>query len=153
MIDRSAATASISDQYRRWGVLSSLREGSLGFTRADRDEGDWRNMARSGIRGSKVGAGPGGETERGPGVGRVMVTFWCALGHSTRPVFAATADIPVTWDCQDCDRLGGLDPDNPPAPVVAGPFKTHLAYVRDRRSAAEAEAILDEALTKLRAVA
>lgn len=110
-------------------------------------------MARSGIRGSKVGAGPGGEKERGPGVGRVTVTFWCAIGHSTRPIFAESADIPVTWDCRDCDRLAGLDPENPPVPVPTGPFKTHLAYVRDRRSAAEAEAILDEALTRLRTAA
>lgn len=110
-------------------------------------------MARSGIRGSKVGAGPGGESERGPGVGRVAVTFWCATGHSTTPVFAESADIPVTWDCQGCDRLAGLDPDNPPAQVFTGPFKSHLAYVRDRRSTAEAEAILAEALTKLRTAA
>ncbi|NUR57676.1 MAG: RNA polymerase-binding protein RbpA [Catenulispora sp.] len=108
-------------------------------------------MARSGIRGSRIGAGPGGENERGPSIRRVEVTFWCAMGHSTRPVFAASADIPDTWDCRDCDRPAGLDPDNPPAPALAGPFKSHLAYVRDRRSDTEAEAILAEALTKLRA--
>jgi hypothetical protein len=110
-------------------------------------------MARSGIRGSRVGAGPNGEPERGPSVNRVAVTFWCASGHSTRPVFAATAVIPPTWDCNDCDRPAGLDPDNPPAPILTGPFKSHLAYVRDRRSDADAEAILTEALNKLRATA
>ena len=110
-------------------------------------------MARNAIRGSKVGAGPGGEHERGPGVGKVAVTFWCAIGHSTTPVFAESAEVPVAWDCRSCDRLAGLDPDDPPARVLTAPFKSHLAYVRDRRNAAEAEAILDEALTKLRTAA
>jgi hypothetical protein len=110
-------------------------------------------MGRTAIRGSKVGAGPGGETERGPSVGRVAVTFWCAIGHSTRPVFARSAEIPAVWDCGDCDRPAGLDPDNPPARIPIGPFKTHLAYVRERRSDADAEAILAEALTRLRTVA
>ena len=108
---------------------------------------------RSAIRGSKVGAGPGGENERGPGVGRVAVTFWCATGHSTTPVFAESAEIPLTWDCRNCDGLAGLDPDNPPTRASVGPFKSHLAYVRDRRNAVEAEAILAEALTRLRTAA
>ena len=108
-------------------------------------------MARGGIRGSRIGAGPKGESERGPTVERVAVTFWCAVGHSTRPIFATSADIPETWDCHDCDRPAGLDPDNPPAPKLTGPFKTHLAYLRERRSDADAESILAEALSKLRA--
>jgi len=110
-------------------------------------------MGRSGIRGSRIGAGPRGENERGPSVTRVAVTFWCAIGHSTSPIFAATADVPTTWDCNACDRPAGLDPDNPPALAPTGPFKSHLAYVRDRRSPADADAILAEALTKLRAAA
>ncbi|GAA2011668.1 RNA polymerase-binding protein RbpA [Catenulispora yoronensis] len=110
-------------------------------------------MARSGLRGSRIGAGPRGENERGPSVARSAVTFWCAIGHSTSPVFAASADIPTTWDCRDCHRPAGLDRDNPPAPTPTIPFRTHLAYVRERRSDADAEAILAEALTKLRAAA
>lgn len=110
-------------------------------------------MARTGIRGSRVGAGPGGEGERGPSVRRVAVTFWCAIGHSTSPMFAESAEIPVIWDCRGCDRPAGLDPDNPPTRMPVGPFKTHLAYVRERRSDTDAEAILAEALVKLRAAA
>ena len=41
-------------------------------------------------------------------------------------------------------------PGQPPALATAGPYKSHLAYVRDRRSDADADAILTEALTKLR---
>ncbi|MEY9931104.1 hypothetical protein ABH926_005751 [Catenulispora sp. GP43] len=110
-------------------------------------------MGRSGIRGSRIGAGPSGENERGASVAQVRVTFWCAIGHSTSPIFAASADTPTTWDCRDCHRPAGLDPDSPPALAPAVPFKSHLAYVRDRRSDADAEAILAEALTKLRTAA
>ena len=38
----------------------------------------------------------------------------------------------------------------PPPPKIQ-PYKTHLAYVKERRSDAEAEAILTEALEGLRA--
>ncbi|NUP48491.1 MAG: RNA polymerase-binding protein RbpA [Catenulispora sp.] len=108
-------------------------------------------MARSsGIRGSRIGAGPMGESERGNSVERIVVTFWCADGHSTRPVFAATAAVPEVWDCHGCGRPAGLDPDDPPGAALVAPFKTHLAYVRERRSDADAEILLAEALTKLR---
>lgn len=109
-------------------------------------------MARSsGIRGSRVGAGPMGESERGSAVDHVTVTFWCADGHSTRPIFAATATIPQVWDCQHCGQPAGLNQDNPPLAMLVAPYKTHLAYVRERRSDADAEALLAEALSKLRA--
>ena len=38
-----------------------------------------------------------------------------------------------------------------PPPPKAEPYKTHLAYVKERRSDAEAQEILDEALQMLRA--
>lgn len=41
-------------------------------------------------------------------------------------------------------------PGRPPAPPRTEPYKTHLAYVRERRSDADGEAILAEALAKLR---
>jgi hypothetical protein len=92
-----------------------------------------------------------GESERGSRVEHVSVTFWCAEGHSTRPTFAASADVPEVWECQGCGGPAGLDRDNPPLAAGAAPFKTHLAYVRDRRSDADAEVLLAEALSKLRA--
>jgi hypothetical protein len=39
----------------------------------------------SAIRGSRVGAGPMGEAERGDSAPRHRVVFWCANGHETRP--------------------------------------------------------------------
>ena len=109
-------------------------------------------MARgSAVRGSRIGAGPAGESERGVAVERVAVTFWCAEGHSTSSIFAAAAEMPLTWECHSCGRPAGLDPDNPPPPDAAAPSKSHLAHVRDRRSDADAEQILSEALAQLRA--
>ncbi|NUP51247.1 MAG: RNA polymerase-binding protein RbpA [Catenulispora sp.] len=108
-------------------------------------------MARSsGIRGSRIGAGPMGESERGNSVDRVVVTFWCAAGHATPTVFAAEAVVPESWDCQTCGEPAGPDPDNPPPAALTAPFKTHLAYVRERRSDADGEKLLAEALAKLR---
>src|SRR5699024_501 len=41
----------------------------------------------SAIRGSRVGAGPMGEAERGDPAPRLFVSYWCATGHETRPSF------------------------------------------------------------------
>lgn len=109
-------------------------------------------MARSsGIRGSRIGSGPMGETERGELVARVEVSFWCEAGHVTRPSFAQTAVVPQVWECPGCGLPAGQDRDNPPVHVPTAPYKTHLAYVRERRSEGEAEILLAEALARLRA--
>ena len=104
----------------------------------------------SAIRGSRVGAGPMGEAERGEAAPRHRVSFWCANGHETRPSFADDAAIPEAWDCPRCGCRRARDKDNPPAPPRTEPYKTHLAYVKERRSDNDGEAILAEALAKLR---
>lgn len=91
-----------------------------------------------------------GEAERGESAPRNRITFWCANKHETRPSFAAEAVIPDTWDCPRCGFPAGQDEQNPPAPSRNEPYKTHLAYVRERRTDADGEAILAEALAKLR---
>ncbi|MEU8799966.1 MULTISPECIES: RNA polymerase-binding protein RbpA [unclassified Spirillospora] len=102
------------------------------------------------IRGSRVGAGPMGEAERGDAAPRVWVTFYCANRHETRPSFATDVAVPETWDCPRCGFPAGQDSENPPAPPKTEPYKTHLAYVKERRSDEDGEAILEEALAKLR---
>lgn len=102
------------------------------------------------IRGSRVGAGPMGEAERGDTAPRFWVSFWCANGHETRPSFAQEAAVPDLWDCPRCGFPAGQDEAHPPAPPRNEPYKTHLAYVRERRSDADGEAILAEALERLR---
>ncbi|WP_406448914.1 RNA polymerase-binding protein RbpA [Streptomyces sp. NBC_00876] len=102
------------------------------------------------IRGSRVGAGPMGEAERGESAPRARISFWCSNGHETQPSFAHDAQVPETWDCPRCGFPAGQDQNSPPDPPRTEPYKTHLAYVRERRSDADGEAILAEALAKLR---
>lgn len=102
------------------------------------------------IRGSRVGAGPMGESERGDTAPRRRVSFWCCNRHETRPSFAAEAAVPDVWECPRCGGPAGRDRENPPTPPRNEPYKTHLAYVRERRNQADGEAILAEALAKLR---
>lgn len=103
------------------------------------------------IRGSRVGAGPMGEAERGESAARRHVAFWCAKGHETTPSFAAEAAVPDQWDCPRCGLPAGQDPETPPAAPKTEPYKTHLAYVRERRNPDDGDAILAEALERLRA--
>jgi hypothetical protein len=102
------------------------------------------------IRGSRVGAGPMGEAERGESAPRQRISFCCANDHETRPSFASDAPIPDTWDCPRCGYPAGRDQANTPAPPKTEPYKTHLAYVRERRTDADGDAILSEALAALR---
>ena len=91
-----------------------------------------------------------GEAERGDAAPRHRVSFYCANGHETRPSFATEAAVPTEWDCPRCGLPAGRDKENPPAAPKIEPYKTHLAYVKERRSDADGEAILNEALAKLR---
>ena len=91
-----------------------------------------------------------GEAERGEAAPRVWVSFWCSNGHETKPSFATDAAIPEQWECPRCGFPAGRDEANPPAPPRVEPYKTHLAYVKERRSDADGEAILQEALEALR---
>lgn len=101
------------------------------------------------IRGSRVGAGPMGEAERGEAAPRKQVTFYCSNGHESTPSFAQDVTPPEEWDCPRCGLPAGTDPDNPPAPPKTEPYKTHLAYVKERRSGGEAKALLKEAMKNL----
>jgi hypothetical protein len=91
-----------------------------------------------------------GEAERGESAPRRRIAFWCANRHETRPSFAVDAAIPDVWDCPRCGFPASRDKDNPPAPPKNEPYKTHLAYVRERRNDSDGEAILQEALSQLR---
>lgn len=91
-----------------------------------------------------------GEVERGDAVARTFVSYFCANGHETRPAFAAAAQPPSVWDCPRCGLPANMDAANPPDRPTTAVYKTHLAYVKERRSDDEAELILAEALQALR---
>lgn len=108
----------------------------------------------SAIRGSRVGAGPMGEQDRGFHAERVAVSYWDAAGNETVRYFAADLpedEIPEVIDSPSTGLPAGRDKDAPPQVAKAEPYKTHLAYVKERRTPEEAEQLLEEALQKLRA--
>jgi hypothetical protein len=92
-----------------------------------------------------------GERERGESAPRQRVSFYCANGHEARPSFALEAVVPDSWDCPRCGFPAGRESSTPPTAARAEPYKTHLAYVKERRSDADGQAILDEALARLKA--
>src|SRR5579875_2041889 len=97
----------------------------------------------SAIRGSRVGAGPMGEQDHGHHADRIAISYWDALGNETVRYFAANlpeAEIPDTIDCPSSGLPAGRDKENPPALAKNEPYKTHLAYVKERRTEEEAEA-------------
>ena len=107
----------------------------------------------SAIRGSRVGAGPMGEQYRGFKSERVQRSYYCINGHVQEPMFAAHIDpseIPDMIDCPNCGMPAGQDKKNPPETEKHEPYKTHLAYVKERRTADEAKSLLDEALASIR---
>lgn len=106
--------------------------------------------AGSAIRGSRVGAGPMGEAERGEAAPRQTVTYHCANDHHSVVAFAREAVAPESWDCPKCGLPASQDAENPPPAPRIEPYKTHLAYVKERRSDTEAEDILEEAIQLLR---
>lgn len=106
--------------------------------------------AGSAIRGSRVGAGPMGEAERGEAAPRQTVTYFCSKDHHSTVSFAREAVVPEAWDCPKCGMPASMDAENPPPAPRNEPYKTHLAYVKERRSEDEAADILDEAIQLLR---
>ncbi|HYN94637.1 MAG TPA: RNA polymerase-binding protein RbpA [Pilimelia sp.] len=104
----------------------------------------------SAIRGSRVGAAPMRPTERCDPAPRREIPYWCANGHRVEVLLAAEALPPVTWDCPRCGQPAGQDAQNPPGRPRAEPYKSHLAYVKERRSEEDGAAILAEALARLR---
>jgi len=107
----------------------------------------------SAIRGSRVGAGPMGEEDRGFKAERIEKTYYCVMGHQQTPAFAASVlpeEIPQEIDCPNCGLPAGLDSKNPPQTAKHEPYKTHLAYVKERRTDAEAKQLLEEAVATVK---
>lgn len=105
------------------------------------------------IRGARVGSGPMGEKDHGVRADRIAVSYWDALGNETVRYFAAgipEEEIPDQIDSPNSGLPAGRDRANPPELTKNEPYKTHLAYVKERRTPEEAEELLENALQKLR---
>jgi hypothetical protein len=59
------------------------------------------------------------------------------------------AEIPDTWDCPSCGLPAGQDRQTPPPAPRVEPYKSHLAYVKERRTEEDGEALLNEALARI----
>lgn len=106
------------------------------------------------IRGTRVGSGPMGEHDHGNHAERTAVSYWDAEGNETVRYYAADVPADQIPDLIDSPTTGlpaGRDRQNPPQVAKTEPYKTHLAYVKERRTEAEADAILQEALDNFRA--
>ena len=94
-----------------------------------------------------------GEQDRGFHADRIAVSYWDEAGNETVRNFAANLpeeEIPDIIDSPSTGLPAGRDKDNPPQVAKLEPYKTHLAYVKERRSETEAATLLDEALQQLR---
>ncbi|WP_043481418.1 RNA polymerase-binding protein RbpA [Arthrobacter sp. SPG23] len=115
--------------------------------------------AASGFRGTRVGVAEGSAPRIQPNdvVGerlpRIRVSYWCAKGHETRPVFIKLPEdqIPVIWDCRRCGGPASRDESRAELPPHSEEgYKSHLEYVKERRSSQDAEDVLAGALERLR---
>ncbi|QBE47562.1 RNA polymerase-binding protein RbpA [Leucobacter triazinivorans] len=105
------------------------------------------------IRGARVGSGPMGEKDHGARADRIQISYWDALGNETVRYFAADVaaeEIPEQIDSPTTGLPAGRDRENPPLLPKNEPYKTHLAYVKERRTPEEADELLENALQKLR---
>ena len=112
----------------------------------------------SGFRGTRAGVTEGTgfsfETEdHGKALPRIQVSYWCAKGHETSPVFLKLPEdqIPLTWDCRRCGGPASRDGREAAMDGMDDGYKTHLEYVKERRSDQDAEDVLAGALERLRA--
>ncbi|RZT60979.1 RNA polymerase binding protein RbpA [Leucobacter luti] len=94
-----------------------------------------------------------GEKDHGARADRTQISYWDALGNETVRYFAsdvADDEIPEQIDSPTSGLPAGRDKENPPQLPKNEPYKTHLAYVKERRTEEEAVELLDAALQKLR---
>lgn len=95
-----------------------------------------------------------GEQDHGYHADRIAISYYDALGNETVRYFAANIpeeEIPELIYSPRSGLPAGRDKENPPALAKPEPYKTHLAYVKERRTEEEAVQLLDEALEALRA--
>lgn len=107
----------------------------------------------SAIRGTRVGSGPMGEQDHGHQAERIAVEYWDAHGNSVIKHYAAEIpeeEIPEIVDHPKSGLPAGRDKSDPPAPEKLQTYKSHLEYVKERRTDEEADELLEDALNKLR---
>lgn len=109
----------------------------------------------SSIRGARVGSAPFKQVSPDTVlVDRIQISYWDAAGNETIRYYAADIaedDIPEIIDSPKTGLPAGRDKENPPVLETNEPYKTHLAYVKERRTEKEAADLLSDAIKKYRA--
>ena len=83
---------------------------------------------------------------------RRQAEYWCANDHLTTVPFAADVDLPEEWLCYACGRPAGPARGDAPKAVHQRVFpKSPYEFVMMRRTEAEADRLLAEAVAELRA--
>ena len=103
------------------------------------------------MRGRRVGSSSSTETDRGIREPRQRTTYWCSAGHESTPWFARSIAAPELWTCDTCGNPAGQSQLEPPPALTRTPIlKTPLDHVHERRTQADGQQLLDEALERLR---
>lgn len=98
------------------------------------------------LRGSRLGA-VSYENDRNTDLApRQSADYDCPKGHHFTVPLAAEAEVPATWECRFCGTTATRVGANTPEPKKTKPVRTHMDMLRERRSTADLEEVLKEAL-------
>ena len=102
----------------------------------------------SGFRGTRAGVTEGTgfsfeSEDHGKPLPRIRVSYWCAKGHETTPVFLKLPEdqIPLVWDCRKCGGPASRDGEAAAADALDDGYKSHLEYVKERRGDPDAQQV------------
>jgi hypothetical protein len=107
-------------------------------------------VAERTLRGARLG-GQSFEDERGiEFAARQQVGYRCQAGHDFEVTMSIEAEVPATWECNQCGAealsTSGIQPEE----KAERPIRTHWDMLLERRSESELEVILAERLELLR---
>ncbi|MFD0813479.1 RNA polymerase-binding protein RbpA [Amycolatopsis umgeniensis] len=111
-------------------------------------------MPRAVLRGYRWGGASVESDQAVEPAARVTARFECSHGHVFSVPFAADAELPPRWSCrqhglEDCARIQAAVDDSIGG-GEAKPPRTHLVILQERRTVAQLEVLLAEALTAIR---
>ncbi|QKJ25354.1 RNA polymerase-binding protein RbpA [Aquiluna borgnonia] len=84
---------------------------------------------------------------------RQTAHFRCAANHQFNVVFSLEAELPQTWECNQCAAIGIREEAGVPVEVTgisADEKRSHYDMVLERRSREELEELLEEMLAQMR---
>ncbi len=107
-------------------------------------------MAERALRGTRLGA-TSYENDRNTDLApRQEIAFVCPKDHHFTVPFAAEAEVPATWECRVCGAIAVTAEGEQPSPKKVKPPRSHWDMLRERRSIADLEQVLEERLALIR---